>query len=197
MDKGEVARRLLGTALDMFLRPNQDPVSIHCLAMAGGEIAEGLAKNAGVAPFLDHITATFPDRKIEDIRNIQRQFYNAFKHMFTRDGKERQDQDVLERFDAAINDHTLFHGWYDLMLSGTSTPVEAQVFQAWYFAKYREKVSPDADMSGIMETFPNLPALPAHRQLDRLRDVIRKTKKNSAVMQDPRTDRRPLVLPMN
>jgi hypothetical protein len=108
MDKGEVARRLLGTALDMFLRPNQDPVSIHCLAMAGGEIAEGLAKNAGVAPFLDHITATFPDRKIEDIRNIQRQFYNAFKHMFTRDGKERQDQDVLERFDAAINDHTYF-----------------------------------------------------------------------------------------
>jgi hypothetical protein len=195
MDKGEVARRLLGTALDMFLRHNQDPVSVHCLAMAGGEIAEGLAKKAGVAPFFDHISATFPDRKIEDIRNIQRQFYNAFKHMFTRDGKERQDQEILVGFDAAINDHALFHGWYDLMLSGAPSPVEAQVFQAWYFSKYREKVNPNADMSRIIETFPNLPALPARRQLNRLLDVIRKTRRNTAVMQHPLTDRRPLVLP--
>jgi hypothetical protein len=43
MDKGEVARRQLGTALDMFLR-GQDPVSVHTLAMAGGEIAERLAE---------------------------------------------------------------------------------------------------------------------------------------------------------
>jgi hypothetical protein len=39
MDKAEVARRQLGTALDLFLQ-RQDHVAIHSLAMAGSEVAE-------------------------------------------------------------------------------------------------------------------------------------------------------------
>jgi hypothetical protein len=62
MDKAEVARRHLGTALDLFLK-RRDPVSVQTLAMAGGEVAEWLAKQAGGDPFVNHIIETFPDLK--------------------------------------------------------------------------------------------------------------------------------------
>lgn len=59
MDKAGIARRHLGTALYLFLK-NQDPVSVHTLAMAGGEVAEWLAKQAGGEPFTNHILDSFP-----------------------------------------------------------------------------------------------------------------------------------------
>jgi hypothetical protein len=52
--KREIARRQLGTALDLHLG-GRDPVSVHCLACGGCEIAEQLANNAGEAPFYNTI----------------------------------------------------------------------------------------------------------------------------------------------
>src|SRR6266404_1994636 len=75
--------------LDMFLR-DQDPVSVHSLAMAGGEIAEQLASNAGAEPFVSHVLRTFPDIDLKEIRTLQRKFSNAFKHATTRDGQPPQ-----------------------------------------------------------------------------------------------------------
>jgi hypothetical protein len=163
--------------------------------MAGGEVAERLASNAGAAPFIEHILATFPKRKVGEIRQIQRQFSNAFKHATTRNGEDRNDQEIISSFDPEVNNHTLFVGWHDFMLSGSPTPIEAQVFTAWYFARHPEKINPDVDMSPFEQIFPNLSSAKPRRQLHRLRDVIRKQKKNGAVMEDTRTDRRPLVLP--
>ena len=194
MDKAEVARRQLGTALDMFLR-DQDPVSVHSLAMAGGEIAEQLARNAGAEPFVSHVLKTFPDMDMPKIRSLQRKYSNAFKHATTRNDQDRQDAEVIKSFDLKINEDTLFVVWHDMMHTGLPAPIEAQAFMVWYFAKYPEKLNPAVDSSTYLETFPNLRSLSPPRQLDRLRDVIRKAKKNGAAMQDPRTDRRPLVLP--
>jgi hypothetical protein len=39
LDKAQIARRQLGTALALFIE-DLDPVSVHTLACAGGEIAE-------------------------------------------------------------------------------------------------------------------------------------------------------------
>jgi len=194
MDKPEVARRQLGTALDMFLR-DQDPVSVHSLAMAGGEIAEQLASNAGAEPFVSHVLRTFPDIDLKEIRTLQRKFSNAFKHATTRDGQDRQDAEIIKSFDPRINEDVLFIGWHDMMHSGLPAPIEAQAFVVWYFAKYPEKLNPAVDISTYKQTFPNLPSFSPLQQLSRLRDVIRKAKKNGAVMQDPQTDSRPLVLP--
>jgi hypothetical protein len=63
MTKDEVARRQLGAALDMYLR-GQDPVSVHCLAMAGCEIAEWLVEDAGAQAFKTHILKNIPDTNI-------------------------------------------------------------------------------------------------------------------------------------
>ena len=60
MTKVEIARRQLGAALEMFLR-GQDPVSVHCLAMAGCEIAEWLTENVGAKAFKTHILTNVPE----------------------------------------------------------------------------------------------------------------------------------------
>lgn len=194
MNKAEVARRQLGVALDMFLR-GQDPVSVHCLAMGGGEVAEFLAEAAGGKPFKNHILDTFPDMNIRDIRVLQRKSWNAFKHATTQKGIDRDDADVLEAFDPTENEHTLLIGWWDYGAAGLPRPIEAQAFEGWYMAKYPEKADPAFDMGPINRLFPELAGLSSGRQHARLVDVIRKAKKNGAVMNDPGTDRRTLVLP--
>jgi hypothetical protein len=74
---------------------------------------------------------------------VQRQFWNAFKHATIRDGKERDDRKVLERFNDLQNDHTLFVAWYDYMLGVKSMPVEVQGFQALkYFFGSSQTIAP-------------------------------------------------------
>ena len=176
MDKGEVARRQLGTALDLFIR-GQDPVSVHTLAMAGGEIAERLAEKIGAESFMSHIRATFADMKVEDLRRIQRKYYNAFKHATKLNGQDRDDESSLDNFDPQTDDHVLFHGWHDLTISGSPIPIEAQVFEIWYFAKYTEKVNPDVDISEATSLFPSLSSRSSTRQRSALVEAIRKARR--------------------
>lgn len=194
MDKAQVARRQLGTALHMFLR-RQDPVSVHCLAMGGGEIAEWLAEKAGAQSFKNHILDTFPDMDIREMRAIQRRKWNAFKHATTQKGEDRDDRMILDSFDPAENEHMLLIGWWDYGAAGLPRPIEAQAFEGWYLAKYPEKADPAYDMRTTHRIFPGLTALTPERQHARLEDVIRKFKKNGTVMNDLGTDRCPLVMP--
>jgi hypothetical protein len=88
---------------------------------------------------------TFPDLDLGEIRRLQNQYWNAFKHAQTRGGIEREDSELLERFDDEVNDQALFIGWYDYRLAVGALPIEAQVFQIWYFALYPEKLNPEVD----------------------------------------------------
>jgi len=58
LDRVQVARRQLGTALELFI-DDLDPVSVHTLACAGGEVAEHLTRKSGAEPFTSHVLATF------------------------------------------------------------------------------------------------------------------------------------------
>jgi hypothetical protein len=64
MIKADVARSQLGTALHLFLQ-DVDPVSVHCLARGGGEIAEWLAQKARGENFATRVRETLsePDEK--------------------------------------------------------------------------------------------------------------------------------------
>ena len=194
MDKAEVARRQLGTALDMFLR-GQDPVSVHCLAVGGGEIAEWLAKKAGAEAFTNHVFVTFPHLTVEDIKRVRTKHWNAFKHATTHKGKDRKDDEILADFHPSHNEHALFIGWHDYNKAGLPCPIEAQVFEVWYLAKYLEKISPDASSAGIDYLFPALAEQSSEQQHARLNELIGTSRNNREVMNDPRTDGRPLVLP--
>jgi hypothetical protein len=193
LDKTEIARRQLGTALALFL-DDADPVSVHTLACAGAEIAEHLTIKANAEPFSTHALATFPTLDIPKIKRIRNQYWNAFKHATTRDGLDRADAELLERFTDEINDHALFVGWYDYTLATARIPLEAQVFQVWYFGRYPDKLNPDVGSAEFQDVFPNLDSLSRSDQKKALREVIAKYRDDQQIMNHPQTDARPLVL---
>jgi hypothetical protein len=193
LDKTQVARRHLGTSLALFL-DDRDPVSVHSLACAGCEVAEHLTRKAGKEPFSTHALATFPNLDIGKIRQAQNQYWNAFKHATTRDGLGRADEELLASFAEETNNHVLFVGWHDYMLTSGTLPPEAQVFLLWYFALYPDKLSPDVDRSVYTGVFPNLKdKLPPERKKV-LRERIASARNDRDLMCDPRTDTRPLFL---
>ena len=194
LDKTQVARRHLGIALALFLN-DLDPVSVHTLACAGCEVAEHLTRKAGAEPFSTHVLATFPSLDIQKIRRLQNQYWNAFKHATTQDGVERDDQELLDRFDDDTNNHTLFIGWHDYMLATGTLPPEAQAFLMWYFALYPDKLNPGVNITPYERAFPNLKEKSAPERKKMLRDWIASARNDLDLMADPRTDARPLILP--
>jgi hypothetical protein len=193
--KIESARRQLGTALALYLQ-DQDPVSVHCLAGGGCELIDYYAKKAGKEPFTTHILKTYPDLNIKHLRKIQRQFWTAFKHATHQGGGiERDDNELLARFSDEQNDHALFIGWYDYALSTKTMPIEAQVHQAWYLALDHEKLDPKHSIETYEELFPALRTKTRTDQKRALNQKIKRARKDTAIMADPQTDKRPLMLP--
>jgi hypothetical protein len=193
LDKAQVARRQLGAALALFI-DDLDPVSVHCLACGGGEVAETLTERAGKNPFSAHAMEVVPDLTRGKLREMRNRYWNAFKHALDHRGVDRQDAATLAEFDDAKNDHVLFIGWYDLMLALGRMPIEAQAFQAWYFAKYPEKLDPEYDAELYDRVFPGLREMERRGQKAFLRTVIAEHRLNLDVMDDPKTDRDALIL---
>jgi hypothetical protein len=123
--KVEVARRQLGTALFLYLR-DFDPVSVHCLASAGCEVIEHFAKKAGREPFIAQVQDQNPGLAIKELRDMQRRYWNAFKHATEwKKGVERQDDEVLANFTNEQNDVMLLIGWHDYHMATKKIPMEA------------------------------------------------------------------------
>lgn len=194
MDKLEIARRQLGTALALFLEDG-DPVSVHCLACGGGEIAETLTEKAGREPFSAHALGVVPDLTRDSLRRTRNRYWNAFKHALTHAGMERRDEEIIAQFTDEKNDHVLFVGWYDLALAAGNMPIEAQAFQAWYFARFPEKLADECDPAIYEALFPGLDSLARTDQKARLRWAIAGARLDDNVMNDSKTDPNPLILP--
>lgn len=192
--KLDAARRQLGTALSLFI-DDLDPVSVHCLACGGAELAEHLAKKSGASAFVDHAMKVDPSLDERTLARLRNRYWNAFKHAKAHDGSERADDVLLDGFSDEQNDHTLLVGWLDLAEAMGGMPIEAQVFQCWYFALHPEKLSAEFNTDAILRVFPNLSALGRNEGKAELRRVIEFWKTNEEIMGDPKTDRRPLVLP--
>ena len=193
LDKAEVARRQLWTALYLYLQ-NCDAVSVHSLACAGGELAEHLTTTGGGSPFLDHVLEERPGMALKYWRGVRNRYWNAFKHATRYGDKTRDDTDIFASFSDEKNDHCLFVGWYDLGAALGKMPVEAQIFAAWYIAMYPEKLSDGLSPQPFQTMFPNLPHLSRVEQKAMLSRVIEHYSKDEEIMSDPRTDRRPLFI---
>jgi len=191
--KIESARRQLGAALSLYLA-NNDPVSVNCLATGGCEMIEYFAEKGGGKPFTSHILKTFPDIKINEIRKLQRQFWNAFKHPLDHGGRERDDDELLARFDDIQNDHALFIGWYDYLATTGTLPIEAQVHQLWYLYLYPDKVDASFPFSKYEHIFPNLRTKSRTDQKKMLNNGIAHAHSMPGIIDDPETDARPLLL---
>ena len=194
--KIESARRQLGTALDLYLR-DLDPVSVHCLANGGCELIEFYAKKVGGKPFTSHIleTTTKPDLNIEKIRQLQRQYWTAFKHAaYGSWKKERDDEKLLSNFTDEQNDAALFIGWHDYATATKKMPIEAQAHQAWYIALRLEKLHPKHSSKPYEELFPNLGDKSRSKQKRMLNKVIERARADKRIMRDSRTEARLLKL---
>lgn len=187
------ARRQLGTALSLYLQ-DLDPVSVHCLAGGGCELIEHYAKKAGAQPFTSHVLKTFPEMKIQEVRKLQRRYWNAFKHAtHQHSGKERDDDELLEQFTDEQNDHVLFIGWYDYAAAVNAMPVEAQVHQIWYLALYPEKLAPEISPERFDSTFPKLREMPRPAQKRMLNEVIVRNRADDSLMNHPATEKMDLI----
>ena len=182
-DKTHVARRQLGVALALFLE-DLDPIVVHVLACTAGEVAEYLAVKASGEPFTARALATFRNKVWRDIRRARNQFWSSFKYATTHDLDEESYNKLMSGFNDLQNDHALLVGWHDLMLASKKSPIEAQVFQSWYFALYPEKLGTEADLLRY-ETFPGLRDLSRSDQKEALRNAIEHSRQDSAIMNDP------------
>jgi hypothetical protein len=189
-----IARRQLGTALHLFLYDN-DPVSVHCLACGGGEIANGLAELSGETTFSQHALAYHAELKPSELAGLRTRYWNAMKHFRDRRELPRNDDELLTTFDDEENDHALFIGWYDYAQAARSLPIEAQAFQVWYFAKFPDKLVDRELVPQASQLFPHLAVLSRIDQKRSLRREIGRARKRREILFDSRTDRRPLVLP--
>lgn len=190
MDKLTVARAQLGTALDLFIR-DKDPVSVQSLAASGCAVVDGLAETAGSYRMADHVLKHVPGMSPKDYYALRNQFWNAFKHVSTQDGVLRDDGDLITGFSDQNNDIILFVGWHDYMLLTHRLPVEAQVFQVWWYALNPERLAPEvADPS--RDIFPGLVHDERKEQKRRLARAVEKWRDHKEVMAAKATERLPL-----
>jgi hypothetical protein len=152
LDKTHIARWQLGVALALFLE-DLDPIVVQVLACTAGEVAEYLAVKASGQPFTARALATFRNNSWRDIRRVRNQFWSSFRYATTHDDDQDGYSTLMSGFSDVQNDHALLVGWHDLMAS-KKLPIEAQVFQSWYFALYQEKLGSKADVSRLVCGLP-------------------------------------------
>jgi hypothetical protein len=190
MEKLEVARRQLGAAMELFLQ-NRDPVSVHCLACGGAEIAEVLAKHSGTS-FHNELMSGVSEQELKQIRN---KHWNAFKHFNTRSGEARDDEALLSGFSDKDNDGVLYCGWFDYAAATGHLPIEVQVFQIWFYALYGDEAALGQQIMKISSgLFPNLRTKYRDEQKRFLRKAIEKYRTSKRATTFKGTEKRPLLL---
>lgn len=196
MDKIEVARRELGTALSLYL-DDRDPVSVQVLASAGMEIAHHLSVKASAQPFKLFRQAEMPSVSDAAYGSIRGYFANAFKHAVKPNGVERDDTGILAEFSDLQNDDRLFIGWFDFACAGNAHPIESHAFQSWYLAMHPVRLNSPQGRSLLRELdtiFPDVARLTRGQQKAMLKKQISVAKKNARWISDPLVDPRPLRL---
>jgi hypothetical protein len=128
---------------------------------------------------------TVPDLDIAKLRKLQRQYWNAFKHMNERDGKPRDDVETLAAFNDTKNDAALFVGWWDYYAVTGRLPLPVQVFQVWWYALNEEKLAPGSDLDAIRKTFPGIESCDRTERKRRLRRAVEKYRTDAATLKDP------------
>jgi hypothetical protein len=190
--KLRAARAQLGTALGLFIQ-DLDPISVQVLACGGSEVVEGLAISKSLSTLSTHIMETYPDIDMGRIKFLRNKNWNTFKHFSGRNGRPRDDDDLIGSFNDTMNDAVLFLGWADYLQIAGRMPIEAQAFLAWYYAAYPEKLANDEQRQSYDRVFPNLAVQNRKKQKRRLRQLIEEYRDDPEIRADARTELAPLI----
>jgi len=116
------------------------------------------------------------------------------KHFYAHDRKkERDDHELMKSFSDDQNDMPLFMGWFDYVQVTKKLPISVQVFQVWWYALNEDKLIHGANRDGIRSLFPNIGDQERSEQKRRLRRAIEKFRHRRDLLDDPRTEMRPLI----
>lgn len=179
--------------MDLFLR-DRDPISVHVLACGACELLEGVGQILEVEILSALILKVQPDLKLGKIAKLRNQYWNAMKHFYGHNKQTvRDDAELLAGFSDVQNDTVIWEGWHDYQRVTGRLPIEAQVFQIWYFALNEEKLAPDVDRQPYRQFLPNIRACDRTEQKRRLRRLCERYRHDKSLVQDPRTEARPLV----
>ena len=94
--------------------------------------------------------------------------------------------ELLAEHDAA------FAAWYDYALLLQRLPLEAQVYEAWYFALYPEKLASHNDPAIFSDLFPSLVSQARPEMKSQLRSCIERNRHDPKINADPGTEQLPL-----
>jgi hypothetical protein len=184
LTKRDVARRQLMTAIELFFQ-NKDLVSVLSLATNAWEVVDALCTRAGVVSMSNQARENVRAGKDLKIHYINQPCRNFFKHADT-------DPDaVLEEFDEKSVEGILFLAVEDYIRLFKQSPLELQVFQAWYLAINEEKIAESEKervSRRVEELFPGILDVPRSGQLKMGLNVLMNALLDPELRGDPSTE---------
>ena len=184
LTKLEVARRQLATAIELFFA-DRDVVSVYSLAANSWEVIDVLCRKAGIESLSIQARENVPAGNELKVNYVNIPYRNFFKHA------DRDSEQTLPPLPDAQVEGLLFLALEDYIRLNSRSPVQFQVFQLWYLAKYPEKLGPDVSnelKEGIATAFPRLSSLPRKVQLARGAQMLADATKNQDLASDPKTE---------
>lgn len=131
--KIDVAEAHIKTAVRLFFE-DQHPVPIHLLACSAREILTSVGKAKGVETVLEEVARHLNETEQEVTRKAKA-FVNFMKHA------DRNPAATLRGFSDLDNDSILYFVCQDFGRVAGGMPIEAQVYEAWFYATFVRRVS--------------------------------------------------------
>ena len=133
LSKIDVADAQLRAAIRMFFE-DAHPVAVHTLACAAHEILTNLGHKMELNTYLDQM-ARWQETDVATVRKEAVRFCNFMKHA------DNDPTALLDNFSDLDNEGVLFCACRDLAQVAHGLPIEAQVYEAWFFATAVKRVS--------------------------------------------------------
>lgn len=142
LTKLDVAERQLNQAIELFLNCG-DPVSIHTLAEAAGQVLYDIRDSfGGQSAFRDS------DRIRPEYLKDWRQAISAAKNFFKHADRDR---DTKLTFQPRSNEFSLFDACQLLLAAKKAWTPHTQIFMAWFYLEHPSWIREDSDMGPIMK----------------------------------------------
>ena len=133
LTKIDIAEAHIRAAVRLFFE-DEHPAPVYLLACPAREVLTTLGDKIGVDTLL-HEYAANRGITLQDAVGKADQFANFMKHA------NRDPQAVLEEFSDEDNDHILMIACKDFVQITGGLPIEAQIFEAWWYAAHIKRIS--------------------------------------------------------
>lgn len=184
LTKSIVARRQLATAIDLYFA-GSDVISVYSLAANAWEVIDVLCVRASAKSMSVQVRENMPAGKDLKRDYIDSPHRNFFKHA------DSDPEAHLEPLSITHVEGLIFLAVEDYIRLRKRSPIQFQAFQAWYLAKYPEKLDPrvaDDLIARLQIAFPNLPSLSYAEQLEEGRRAVSDASKDQEILFDVRTE---------